>query len=277
MARSKSLHALSSSGLLGPEDPAPVETINPTSEVPCIITCDHASRAVPAALDQLGLPPEAFDLHIASDLGAGEVTRRVARRLGVAAVLCGYSRLVIDCNRYLDDPTAFRDVSDGHQIPGNRNLTQEDRDRRIVAIREPYHGEIDAQLTRRRSAQVAPGIISIHSFTPRMDGFERPWHVGVLWDKDPRFALPLLRYFASQSGLVAGNNEPYSGRHPADFTIDHHGERAGLPCVSLEIRQDLLATEAGIESWVSLIENGLRPLLAQPELFVTLPDSPSEV
>lgn len=272
MARSKSLHVLSASGLLGPDDPAPVETLNSSSEVPCIISCDHASRAVPAVLEQLGLPPEAFDLHIASDLGAGELTRRVATRLGVAAVLCGYSRLVVDCNRYLDDQTAFRDVSDGHLIPGNRNLTQQDRDARTDSIRRPYHAEIAAQLAQRTSAEVAPGIISIHSFTPRMDGFERPWHIGVLWDKDPRFALPLLEYFASQPGLVVGDNEPYSGRHPADFTIDHHGERSGLPCVSLEIRQDLLATEAGIERWTGIIENGLRPLLAQPGLFVTRED-----
>ncbi len=258
--------------LLGPDDPPPFELVNPAGQAPIVLVCDHASRAVPRSLDQLGLPPDAFDKHIALDLGAGDLTRVLARRLGAPAVLCGYSRLLIECNRYLADPESFRDFSDGYPVPANRGLSQEDRDARVREVRSPYHGAIDRALDARRRDGFVPGLVSVHSFTPRLDGFERPWQIGVLWDKDPRFAVPLLEFFNSIPGIVVGDNEPYSGRHPADYTIDHHGERLGLPCVSLEIRQDLLCEEAGIAEWADLVVEGLAPLLEKPELFVVRED-----
>jgi predicted N-formylglutamate amidohydrolase len=252
---------------LGPDDGPPALVLNGDSEAPLVLLCDHASNAIPRSLNRLGLDDSALGKHVALDIGAGELTRRLAEALGVAAVLCQYSRLVIDCNRYLADPTAFQEVSDRIDIPGNRHLTQADRDARVEAIRVPYHAAISRVLAARTRGDQVPGLVSVHSFTPSMNEFRRPWHVGVLWDRDERFAEPMLAHLRRDPDLCVGDNEPYSGRYPADYTVDHHGELRGRPCVSLEIRQDLLLDEAGLNFWTARIASILREFLERPLLF----------
>jgi len=123
-------------------------------------------------------------------------------------------------------------------------------------------------LHRFREREVVPAFIAIHSFTPEMAGFSRPWHVGILWDKDPRIPLPLMQNLRARGeGFNIGDNEPYSGKHPADYTIDHHAEAAGIPHVSIEIRQDLVDTEDGAERWATILHEALDEVLADPELY----------
>jgi predicted N-formylglutamate amidohydrolase len=115
-----------------------------------------------------------------------------------------------------------------------------------------------------------PVLLSIHSFTPKLYGVRRPWHVGLLWDKDPRLALPMLAALRRHRELLVGDNEPYSGRHPADFTIDHHAEPAGLAHVGIEIRQDLINDVSGQRRWAELLGEALESVLADPELFCSI-------
>ena len=254
--------------LLGPDDPPAVHMVEATGPAPVLLICDHAAAAVPAALGRLGLPEAAFALHIAWDIGAAALTRLLAARLGAAAVLAGYSRLVMDLNRQPGHPTSIPPVSDGIAIPANQDLDDGEAERREEALFEPYHHAITTQLARlwrHGPAQAqAPALIAIHSFTPVLDGFARPWQVGVLWNRDPRLAVPLMRALAGQ-GLVVGDNLPYSGRD-IGYTIDTHAGAAGLPHVSLEIRQDLLADQAGLDQWADRLDRALAPVLAMPGL-----------
>ena len=252
--------------LLGPEDPPAWSVERPAGRAPVLVVCDHASNAVPVALESLGLNEEALSRHIAWDIGAGSLSRQLAARLDAPLVLCGFSRLVVDCNRQPDDPEAFREVSDGQTVPGNVGLTAPDRERRLGVFR-PYHDQIEHRLDLMRARGIVPALISVHSFTPRLDVRARPWHVGVLWDADPRIPVPLLEALRQHGELCVGDNEPYSGRHPSDYTIDRHAERAGLPHVCLEIRQDLLADDAGTRHWADLLGAALRPILADPALY----------
>jgi predicted N-formylglutamate amidohydrolase len=260
--------------LLGPDDPAPFELHRPDARAPVVVACDHASRAFPAALGRLGLPREATWRHIAFDIGAGELARALADRLDALAVLAGYSRLVIDCNRRLDDPTAIVAVSDGQRIPGNEHLSAEERDARAEACYWPYHAALDAALGARTAGARVPVLLAVHSFTPVYAARARPWQVGVLWDRDPRIAGPLIARLAAEKGLVVGDNEPYSGRHPADYTIDRHAEAAGLPHVCLEVRQDELLTPTGVARWAERLAAALGPILADPGLYVRRADGP---
>lgn len=230
----------------------------PAPRWPALLACDHATARVPRRLASLGLPPAELGRHIALDIGAADLTRLLARDLGVPAVLAGYSRLVVDCNRHLDDPTAFAAVSDGTVVPGNAALGPAERAARAGALHVPYHAAIDAALARLGPA---PALIGIHSFTPEMAGVARPWHAGVLWDQDARLADPLLRQLRATSGWFVGDNEPYSGRHPAGYTMDRHAEPRGLPHVTLEVRQDLLATADGLRAAAALLATALRSIL----------------
>lgn len=261
--------------LLGTEDPAPVRCGAFGERLPVVLACDHASAAIPASLATLGLDGIQRRRHIAWDIGAGALTEALARQLGVAFVAAGFSRLVIDCNRRLDDPTSIVEVSDGTRIPGNAGLDGVARAARVREIFEPYHAALDAELAvaaRRAGPDGRPALVAIHSFTDVFGGRARPWHCGILWDRDPRLALPLLAALRAEPGLVVGDNEPYSGRHPADYTVDTHGERLGRPHVCIEVRQDLLADPAGIAAWAGRLGHALGPLLADPGLYRAAPE-----
>ena len=157
----------------------------------------------------------------------------------------------------------------GERVPGNRALDSEQKALRGHEIYWPYHQAIETRLDEFRLEGVTPALIAIHSFTPFFDQQARPWEIGVLWDRDPRIPLPLIRGLRNK-GIVVGDNEPYSGKHPADFTIDHHGEEAGLPCVSIEIRQDLIATSEGITRWCRVLGDVLAEILLADDLFQPL-------
>ena len=255
------------SALIGAGDPPAVEIVRPEGKAPVLVTCDHASRAVPRALGRLGLGERELALHIGWDIGAGAVTRDLARLLDAPAILTGYSRLVIDCNRDLEDPTSIPAVSDGVAVPGNREISAAERARRVETLFRPYHRAIEQAIDGFIARGVHPAVLSIHSFTPSMNGIDRPWHVGVLWNKDPRIPVPLMAALRREHGLVVGDNEPYSAREPAGYTVRTHAENRGLPHMAVEIRQDLIASPAGTREWGERLARALTPILEDPGLY----------
>lgn len=252
---------------LGPDDPPAYSILNPQGRAPVLLVCDHASRALPRRYGDLGLDPAELYRHIAWDIGAADVTRRLCEMLDAPAVLSGFSRLLVDCNRKTDDPTFICQVSDGTVVPGNRGLAPDEIAGRIDAFHAPYHRAIERTLADMRARVAAPALFSIHSFTPVMRGFERPWHVGVLWNRDPRLAVPLMRILRDDPTLVVGDNEPYSGKTEVGYTMVRHGARAGLPHVLLEIRQDLIDTHHGADAWAMRIGRAIQRLMADAGPF----------
>ena len=213
-----------------------------------IVLCDHAANRVPADYGDLGLGPDEFRRHIAFDPGAAAVTSGLACQLGVPAVLSTFSRLLIDANRGEDDPTLIMRLSDGAVVPGNAGVDAAEREHRIARFHAPYHAAIAVAIDESLSQGVAPALVSVHSFTPVWRGRKRPWHAGVLWDRDPRLAEPLIAALAADPSLVVGDNEPYSGALAND-TLYRHGTRRGLAHALIEIRQDLIADETGARAW----------------------------
>jgi predicted N-formylglutamate amidohydrolase len=234
---------------------------------PVLIVCDHASRQIPAEMKSLGMSDAELATHIGWDIGAGNVARELGSLLGAPVVLASNSRLVVDCNRMLDDPTAFPVTSDGVPVPGNAQLTDKEREARANAFYWPYHHAIRDQLAGLEKLAPAPALIAVHSFTPELDGFQRPWHIGALWDKDSRIAVPFMRALADNPEIVVGDNEPYSGKHPADFTLDHHAEAEGLPHLAIEIRQELIETVSGAAHWAKILFTVLHSILRDETLY----------
>jgi len=254
--------------LLARDEPPAFESVNPEGRAPFLLICDHASRRVPRSLDSLGLDDAVLRRHIAWDIGAAAVARLLAARFEAPLLLSGYSRLVIDCNRALEHPGSIPAASDGVAVPGNAALGAAERRRRADALFRPYHRAIDAALARFREAGRIPALVSVHSCTPVFNGFERPWHIGVLWNRDGRIAEPLLAALRREPELVVGDNQPYSAREePQGYTVKHHAERHGYPHVSLEIRQDLIDTRHGVAEWASRLGAALAPILAAPALY----------
>jgi predicted N-formylglutamate amidohydrolase len=225
-----------------------------------ILLCDHAGNALPAGYGTLGLSKEQLERHIAYDIGAAEVTRRLAAALGVPAVMTRYSRLLIDVNRGTDDPTLIVRLSDGAIIPGNRDVNESERAKRLSLYYLPYHRAIDDVIDRCQDEGTAPALLSIHSFTESWKATPRPWHVGVLWDADARLAGPLLQALYAEGDLIVGDNQPYSGRLAGD-TLWRHGTRRSLAHALIEIRQDLIRDHEGQEAWARRLSRIVRAIL----------------
>lgn len=260
--------------ILGTDEPAPFELIEGRADSGVILVCDHASCRIPAALGTLGISEPYLRDHIAWDIGAAGVTRRLQARFDADAVLGNYSRLVVDLNRGLDDRSGITPISDGILIPGNLGLSEAAREERILALHRPYHDAIEALIERRCASGRAPVFLGIHSFTRRFHRTERPWHVGILWDRDPRLALPLLGAMRAHPGIIVGDNEPYSGHHTADYSIDTHAESRGMAHAGIEIRQDLIADEEGQARWATVLGDALAGILSEGRL--TAPSSPPD-
>ena len=241
-------------------DPA-YECFNAAGAASILVLCDHATNRVPPSVagGDLGLPAAEMERHIAYDIGARGVSLELARLLDAPALLTRFSRLVIDPNRGEFDPTLLMRLYDGTIIPGNRHADAAERERRLAAWHRPYHQAITAAIDAMLAAGREPVLASIHSFTPRLRGRPpRPWHVGVLWDRDGRIAEPLIARLRAEPDLVVGDNEPYHGALEGD-TMFRHGTERGLPHALIEIRQDLIGTPALQAAWAAR----LAPILAE--------------
>jgi predicted N-formylglutamate amidohydrolase len=193
-----------------------------------LVVCDHASNRVPRALRSLGIPTQLLDLHIAWDIGAALVATRLASRLGAPFVASGYSRLVIDCNRYPSAPDSVPAVSDHHKITANVEIDAESRRQRQIEFFQPYHLAIDSALRNAEDRGHTPAFISIHSCTPSMNGRHRPWDIGIGWSRDQRMSAPLLKHLSALRSVTVGDNQPYDLVIGEDFTTPEHAMRRGL-------------------------------------------------
>ncbi len=245
---------------------APFDLVEGDASRGILLVCDHARRDLPQEYGTLGLPPEEFERHIAYDIGVETVTRELAALLGAPAVLAGFSRLLIDPNRGEDDPTLIRQLYDGTIITGNYPLSATERQRRLDMFYRPYHDAVSAATASVAArSRRAPFLFSVHSFTPVMQGMIRPWHAGVLWDRDDRVARPLIDALGEDPSLVVGDNEPYDGALRGD-TMFRHAIVNGYPHALIEIRQDLIATPAMAAGWAQRLAPVVEAINRRPDI-----------
>jgi len=247
--------------LLGPDEPSAVEIVNPDGSGSALLVCDHASNRVPLRLGTLGLDAVQLADHIGWDPGAADVARRLSGYLDAPLVLSGYSRLVIDCNRPIRSAESIPEQTDGVPVPGNRGLSQDQRESRTDALFRPYHGAIDRLLDSRPQRPTL--LLSIHSFTPILNGRTRPWQIGVSYGHKREFAALLLGALARSGDITIGDNEPYPIEDGVDYTIPMHGEGRGLPGVMIEIRQDGIQTAASTAAWAARLAKAYRLIEAE--------------
>jgi predicted N-formylglutamate amidohydrolase len=245
--------ALDSAGdisrLLGGEDVPPVFEDNIAGRSPFLLTCDHYGRLIPRMLGDLGVPESELSRHIAWDIGIAGVAEALSRRLGAHLIAQRYSRLVIDCNRPPATASSIPRISEATVIGGNEGIARGAAELRREAIFDPYHRRIADVIEQRLSDGVPTVLVSLHSFTPVYAGVERPWHIGTLYHRDTRLPALLVKLLRAEADLVVGDNEPYAVSDETDYTIPVHGEARGLMNTGIEIRQDLIADQAGQKQW----------------------------
>ncbi|MEO0364243.1 MAG: N-formylglutamate amidohydrolase [Pseudomonadota bacterium] len=232
---------------------------------PAILVCEHAGVDIPVHL-RGQYPKDLLSTHYGSDLGSRALTLALAERLNAPALCARYSRIVIDCNRRLDDPTLFLPEADGLVVAANHSVAVQDRHDRVHGIYAPWHATVERILEQRHEAVSNLLYVAVHSFTPTLNGHLRPWDAGLMWDLDDRVALGVGKSLQAESGLTVGMNEPYSGKAIQDFSIDFHAERQGFSNISIEVRQDHLATANGVEAWADRLAKALRPFVSAAPL-----------
>jgi predicted N-formylglutamate amidohydrolase len=227
-----------------------------------LLLCDHASATIPGALGDLGLQSQDRQRHVAWDPGAAAVTRHLAAQLDCAAFLHGWSRLVCDPNRDIDDADLILAESDGTRIPGNMDIDDAERRHRWQRYHQPYHRAIAAHLDAVVAAGIEPLLFAVHTFTPVYGGQLRPWRAGVLWrvcEAPSRRFLALLR----ARGIEVEENLPYSGADRLGYTLEHHGTARGLHHLLIEIRHDLVEGEGQQQRWAALLADALAAFRAE--------------
>ncbi|WP_428686412.1 N-formylglutamate amidohydrolase [Roseibium sp.] len=219
---------------------ASVSIVNSQSRSPIVLVCEHASHHIPEAYSGLGLEADAARSHAAWDPGADGVAREMSRLLNAPLVRSNVSRLVYDCNRPPHSPTAICETSEIYDVPGNRNLTPEARAHRVETVYRPFRAALRETLASRKQGV----LVTVHSFTPVYHGRKREVELGILHDRDTRLADAMLAGATRHTDLVARRNEPYAPRDGVTHTLAEHALPRGWPNVMLEIRNDLIDTEA---------------------------------
>ncbi len=253
--------------LLRVQDPQPVGEERLQGDSPFLLIADHAGNAVPESLHGLGVSAEDLNRHIGIDIGIHGVSQQLSAMLNAPYIFQRYSRLVIDCNRPPGHPASIAPLSDGTRVPANLDLPAA-----LALLREreifwPYQRAIAGQIARMRLSGRAPAVIAMHSFTPRHGDYPapRPWHIGVLFNRDDRLARPLIALLEAEGDLTVGVNEPYAVDDSGDYAVPIHCEKGGLLHVELEIRQDLIETEQDQSAWARRLARLLPQALGSVE------------
>ena len=254
--------------LLEADEPEAVVVERPDSTSPYLFVCDHWGNRIPRRLGKLGLGDDDLQRHIAWDVGVSGLAEEFACRFEATLVKQVYSRLVIDCNRPLDSATSIPTISEATEIPGNRDIPTAEIAARRREIFTPYHEAITSLIDRRLAAKQPTILLALHTFTPVFHGESRPWHIGLLYNRDARLAHLFLRLLSEDETLCLGDNQPYTVDDLSDYTIPVHGERRGIPHLLFELRHDMVESESDQYRWAHRLASSLeRALEHSPELI----------
>lgn len=248
---------------LAPHEPAPVEVLRADGKSPFFLVCDHASKRIPSALGSLGLSDRDIARHIGWDIGAAAVAHHISEAFDATLVLQGYSRLVIDCNRQPHVASSIPAVSEATQVPGNAEITAEAAEGRRERIFAPYHDRIKELLDAREERQQRSVLIALHSYTPVYHGEQRPWHIGIQYNRAPALSRCMIAELSQDAELCVGDNRPYCVDEKTDYTIPVHAEGRELPHLLIEVRHDLIEDASGQRSWAQRLIEILPAALAR--------------
>ena len=243
---------------------APVTVLNPDGRFPVVLTCEHASCAVPTEYQNLGVSPEHLKRHIGWDIGARAVVQEIIQHIDSPAVSSGYSRLLIDCNRDLSDHDLIILESDGICVPANSHVTYSERQRRIAGFYNPYHAAIDHVLAQKKSQPKKSQpimLLSVHSFAPILGEKKRAFDLGILFDRYEDLAQEFSQRL-SHNGYQVRHNEPYSGYDGLIYSARSHGERNDLVYLEIEMNNGLLLSPRGIAEMGQKLSQVLKDLFA---------------
>ena len=245
--------------LLHRSDPDHVIVSNPQGSSCVVVVCEHAHNFIPAEFHDLGLSGADRQSHAAWDPGAMAVAQGLSRRLDATLVASGVSRLVYDCNRPPSAPDAMPAQSETISVPGNADLSAQQRADRAACYYEPFRERLATVI----QSKPAPVIVTVHSFTPIYHGRARAVEIGILHDSDARLADAMLQTARAHTDANVQRNDPYGPADGVTHTLREHALRHGHLNVMIEIRNDLIATDSHQQEMAQRIAKWLAEACAQ--------------
>ncbi|MDC0073645.1 N-formylglutamate amidohydrolase [Alphaproteobacteria bacterium] len=241
--------------------------INENGKNRALLMCDHGGNFIPEYYANLGLNKQTISSHIAIDIGAAKVTEYISFRLDIPAIVSNFSRLYIDLNRIPGSPGSIPDVSNQVTVPGNQNISEKEKLLRLNSSFIPYHSKAKQMFDYAENLYEKISYISIHSFTPNLNGKDRPWHIGVLYGEDNAMAMEFIEILSENEKIKIGLNKPYSAVDPRGYGYENYGFVSMRPNLTIEIRQDLIENDQGVNIWSEFICNALRKVLINGAIF----------
>jgi predicted N-formylglutamate amidohydrolase len=174
-----------------------------------VVTCEHARNAVPAELSEVFAGAEAvLASHRGWDPGALTAARAIAAAFDAPLFEGEVSRLVVDLNRSAHNPRVLS--------PWTRPLPRPQRDALMARYWTPYRERATEEIARRITAGESVFHVSVHSFTPVLDGVVRTAEIGLLYDPARRAEERLARAWQAAlrralPDLRVRRNYPYRG------------------------------------------------------------------
>ena len=208
---------------------------------PLLITCEHASKRVPAPLRTTAKDREWLSTHWGWDIGIRRLSREIIRQSQSIGVFARFSRLICDANRAPEHPHLVRCAVEGHVLSFNGRLTIEEVDRRLHKYHAAFHAAVDLAIAERMKHEGDVLLLAMHSFTPNFGDQDRWMDVGVLYDPFEPIARRLQHELAEE-GLKVAMNEPYSAKDGLMYAATRHGKAHGSVYLELEINQKLIST-----------------------------------
>ena len=174
-----------------------------------IISCEHAVNTIPDAYTHLfktHLP--VLQTHRAIDFGAEALATHLANAIDCTYVKATASRLLIDCNRSLTHPHCFSEWT--------IDLTPSEKNNLITTYYHPFRQPIIQSIEQHIQAGKQVIHLSIHSFTPTLNGIKRETDIGLLYDPkhttEKNFAHHFKKTLATQAPTYRVRmNYPYKG------------------------------------------------------------------
>jgi len=235
-----------------------VQVINADGASPFVLACDHASNRIPEEYGDLGLTLVQRLTHVAWDPGALAVALLLSEQLDAPLVFSTVCRLVIDCNRAPEAVDLIPTISERTDIPGNTDISTEERELRLADFHAPFHAAIDTLLGQRAAKDRETVFVTVHSFTPVYKDVHRPWPIGLIHGTDSGFTAALRdALVAGEPTLNVGWNEPYSALNGVTYTLEHHGDGRGLPSTMIEIRHNEVLEPPGVARWAGKLATAL--------------------
>jgi predicted N-formylglutamate amidohydrolase len=217
-----------------------------------IITCEHAGNQVPDCYNHIFENlKDVLESHRGWDPGALEIARYLAAECNAPLFSCDVTRLLIEPNRSLHSQQLYSEYS--------QSLFETEHERILQQYYYPHRNSVEEVISRMSKPALH---LSIHTFTPVLNGRTRSVDIGILFDPERKTEFNFSRRLydgleQTLPFLTIKFNEPYKGTDDG-FTTYLRTKFSETEYLGIEI--EVNQKHVGTQNW-EMVAVGLKEVL----------------